>query len=525
MNKRATSTTVLAIVLMVLVMAVAATVTFTGSANRTKWVFAESWKQPAASVQSIKLTNLTAEAKTNLFVQAGDTIQVYDAAGELNFSLPLGSPLATTLGDVDSDGRTEIIAFYRSSEGSTVAALRGDRGATIWQRALKGLGEPARVAAIDFDGTGRPWVVVGDNSGQMVALSSAGEERWRYTLKDTTELRGLDDILAEGKTHLVAVAARGGNVAALNQSGKVAWSYSLSGGLRRLRTEQLALGRSTVLLGGENGELVALTGSSGTLLWQGNVGQAVTEIRPAELDGNSASREVVVGGKNGGVWGLSSEGKTLFSTGVGGSKVMEIGALAQSGTNRDLLAVGDEGGAVTFFDAAGRRLGDEKYSAPINRLGTAKLQGQEQFLVADAASIRALAPQARTAPFWYTPLLGGLLACAVIAVAAWIVGSLKPAPALQLSAEQMTVEAQKARRLMLHETIADLERMRQAGEVPADAYLARLKDLRAQLADAEANLIKLGVPLQAETIKCPHCGGTLQLGTDRCDYCGQTVIV
>jgi len=95
---------------------------------------------------------------------------------------------------------------------------------------------------------------------------------------------------------------------------------------------------------------------------------------------------------------------------------------------------------------------------------------------------------------------------------------------LQISAEQMTVEAQKARRIMLHESIDDLKRMKGAGEIPPDAYLARMKDLRAQLADAEASLIKLGVPLQAETIKCPNCGGMLQLGTDRCEYCGQTVI-
>ena len=89
----------------------------------------------------------------------------------------------------------------------------------------------------------------------------------------------------------------------------------------------------------------------------------------------------------------------------------------------------------------------------------------------------------------------------------------------------MTAEAQKARRIMLHESINDLKRMENSGEVPPDAYLARLKDLRGQLAEAEANLIKLGVPLTAETFKCPNCGGALELGTDRCDYCGQTVLI
>jgi uncharacterized protein with PIN domain len=121
--------------------------------------------------------------------------------------------------------------------------------------------------------------------------------------------------------------------------------------------------------------------------------------------------------------------------------------------------------------------------------------------------------------------LGGLLACLVIAVVAYAIASLKPAPVLRLSAEEMTAEAQKARRIMLHESINDLKRMKDSGEVPPDAYLARLKDLRGQLAEAEANLIKLGVPLRAETFKCPNCGGALELGTDRCDYCGQTVLI
>jgi hypothetical protein len=109
-------------------------------------------------------------------------------------------------------------------------------------------------------------------------------------------------------------------------------------------------------------------------------------------------------------------------------------------------------------------------------------------------------------------------------VVAVVLSSLKPAPALRISAEEMTVEAQKARRRMLHESIQDLKTMHERGEVPPDAYLARIKDLRAQLAEVNAALIKLGEPIQVETLSCPHCGGTLELGTDRCEYCGKMVL-
>jgi hypothetical protein len=89
----------------------------------------------------------------------------------------------------------------------------------------------------------------------------------------------------------------------------------------------------------------------------------------------------------------------------------------------------------------------------------------------------------------------------------------------------MSVEAQRARRRMLHESIQDLKKMQGRSEVSGDAYLARLKELRQQLAGVNAALITLGEPIKVETFSCPHCGGSLELGSDRCEFCGQVVIV
>jgi hypothetical protein len=102
--------------------------------------------------------------------------------------------------------------------------------------------------------------------------------------------------------------------------------------------------------------------------------------------------------------------------------------------------------------------------------------------------------------------------------------NLQPAPTLQVSAQKMSVEAQKAQRRMLHESIHDLKEMHDQGSVASNAYLARMKTLRQQLAQTNQSLMELGEPIQVETITCPHCNGTLALGTDRCDYCGQIVI-
>ena len=522
MNQRVIITIVLALALMCLVMGVAAAITFTGAVNRDKWAVSETWAQPAASVQSMKVTNMTGAGKTDLFVQAGNTIQIYDASGKLVLGQEFPGTLAATMGDVNGDGTQDILAYYKESQASVATALKASGGEAIWKTGLVGLGDVGRAAAVDFDGTGKYGVVVGDTTGKLVAVSESGKERWRYDLK-ATELRGLDNILI-GKTQLIAAADIGGNVVALDGKGKVVWPFTVSGGLRRLRTYELITpGQSAVLLGGETGMLYVLEGSTGKQLWTANAGQAITEIRLAELDGDPGTREVVVGGKKGGVWAYSQTGAQLFAASVG-SKVQEIASLDAEGSGRDVVAIGDESGGVAFLNAQGNRLASKSYSAPINRLLGDKFMDSKRFLVADAAQVRAVKVDKQTAPFWYSPLLAGLLACAVIAVVAFIIGSIKPAPTLQISAEQMTVEAQKARRIMLHESVNDLKRMKTSGEVPPEAYLARLKDLRAQLADAEANLIKLGVPLQAETIKCPNCGGTLDLGTDRCEYCGQVVI-
>jgi outer membrane protein assembly factor BamB len=528
MSSRTTTTIVLAVVMMLLVMAVAVFLTVSGMAGQDKWAIKVNWTQPAPAVSSMKVTNMTGAGKTDLFVQAGNQAIVLDAAGQQVFNQTFPGTAATSLGDVDGDGVQEIIGYFGGDEGSAVTAVKAVGGRPVWQIRLEpaDMGAVGRAAVVDFDGTGRAGVVVGDMRGKLTALTDDGRVRWRYDMHATSDLRGLDSILL-GKTQLVVAADIDGRVVALDGNGAEVWSFSVPGGLRRLRTEELmGPGKGAVLLGGENGALIVLNGGTGQTLWTADLGQAVTEIRLAELDGDPGTRELVAGGKRNGVWAYSQSGARLFAASVGGdkTKITEIAALDVDGSGKDVVAIGDDTGTVTFFDAKGLKLTTASYSAPINRMATGKIGGQRQFLVADAAEVRAVTLAKQTAPFWYSPLLAGLLACAVIAGIAFFINSIKPAPPLQISAEQMTVEAQKARRVMLHESINDLKRMQAAGEIPPDAYLARLKDLRGQLADAEANLIKLGVPLQAETITCPHCGGSLELGTDRCDYCGQTVL-
>ena len=87
-----------------------------------------------------------------------------------------------------------------------------------------------------------------------------------------------------------------------------------------------------------------------------------------------------------------------------------------------------------------------------------------------------------------------------------------------------TAEGLRAQRRMLKESIADVERLRKDGEMTPEAYLARLKELRSDLAENEEAMLQAGVKITPETTQCPQCGGVIPLGVDRCDYCGQVVI-
>ena len=113
MNSRTVTVIVLAAVLMVLVMGAAVAITFLGVANRDKWAIGESWSQPAPSVQSLKITNLIGTAKTDLFVQAGSSIKVFDESGKQAFSQDYAGTLASTMGDANGDGTQDVIVYYK----------------------------------------------------------------------------------------------------------------------------------------------------------------------------------------------------------------------------------------------------------------------------------------------------------------------------------------------------------------------------------------------------------------------------
>lgn len=519
MSSRATPTIVLAVVLILAVMGVAAAMTFSGPRD-AKFAVRQAWSQQYAVAESMKIIDLTGDGQDELFVQNAASLGVYDANGSPLFGRDFRSPLATTLGDVNGDGAEDVVVFARLESSPAVTVIAN--GETLWTAQVADVSQPARAAVVRFPG--ETLIVVGDDDGRLVALTTDGNEAWRANLSSGDVIRGLDEALVDGQVYLAA-ANHDGSVALYDAEGQPRWTYRLVGTLRRLRAYDLeGDGVSEVLVGGDGNRLAMLDAASGSERVQWSLGQAITEIREAELDGDPASREFVVGGKEGGVWAYQSDGAEMWSASVAG-KVTEIAGVDVDDDGAEEAVVGDETGGLTLFaGASGARHGLPGRPSEIARIDAGRLTGSDQIVVADQNSVQLLSLQREEAPFFYTPLVAGLVISVVIAVVAWFVASIPPKPALRVAVEDQSVEGLLARRQMLHESLADVDRLKQSGEMPPEAYLARLKELRRQLAEADVALQKAGAQVKPETFKCPNCGGPLPLGLDKCDYCGQVVI-
>ncbi len=517
MNNRLIVTIALALALMCIVMGVTGALTYFGIANTAKFGQAEVWSQPFSGMESMNVIDLTGDDQNDVFVQNSYSVGAFDANGNQLFLQNFPTPLVTTLGQVTDDDVEDIVVF--SVSGVTV--LNG-QGQVQMETQPENISQPYRAAVVRFAGGSQ--IILGDADGQLVALAPGGAELWRTTLTPVDYIRGLDDVRVGGVVHLAA-ADYNGEIAVYDESGRQLWNYNLGGNLRRMRAYDLnGDGDGEILAGGETSRLVGLNAATGAELFSHDLGQNIIEIRDAEIDGDPSSREFVVGGRNGGAWAFRADGSRLWSASLS-DRVTEIAGIDVDDDGQEEVVVGDESGQVVLFQGTGgARQNLEARPSGITRIDAGRLTASEQIVVADGSTVQVLTLSKTEAPFFYTPLLAGLCVSLIIAVAAWFIATVPARPVVRVAVEDQSVEGLRARHRMLHESLADVERLRQSNEMPGDAYLARLRELRGDLADTEAALQKAGAPVKVETFKCPHCGGTLPLGIDRCDYCGNIVI-
>ncbi|MGE5464690.1 MAG: hypothetical protein ACM3PS_15115 [Syntrophothermus sp.] len=507
---------VVAFVLVCLVMAVAGVFAFSGAVAAEKFGDTVGWSKPYSSAESMKVIDLTGDGQDELFIQNKNDVSVYDGNGAALWTLPYSSP-KTTLGDVDGDGVEDVIVYF-VGQGMSVDTISKGKQKTI--ASLLDIGFPSRVALIRF--ASGPQIILGDSEGKLLSVSPDGRPLWTSQL-GSNEVRGMDDVKITGETD-VAIATNDGNVAVYDSTGKQVWAGTQEQ-LRRLRAFDLnSDGNSEILTGGEYGSFKILNAADGSILFTKVVGQAISEIREVELNGDPSSREIVVGGKDGGVWAFTNTGEQLW-TGSLSDKITEISGIDVNGDGKEEAVIGDDNGEVAVFSGSGSRNNLTNHDSGITRIDVGRLGNQRYVVIADGSEVQVEKVEFNSIPgFQYTPLIVGLILSAIILVIAAILASIPQKPEMKVSFQNTSRESLEAQRRMLKESIADVERLRQSGEVVGDAYLARLKRLRSDLAENEAAFKTQGYPIKVETIQCPNCGGTLELGMDKCEYCGQVLL-
>jgi hypothetical protein len=492
---------------------------FSGAVTAEKFGGSVTWSQPYTTAESMKVINLMGDDQDELFIQNTSNVTIFDGGGKTLLSQNYQSP-KTTLGDVDGDNKEDIVVFYVGNQGYAVDVISNGKVSTIAQSLDIGL--PARVILVRF--ASGPQIVLGDSSGGLLSLSLSGQPLWNYSV-GSEEIRGMDDALIGGKTNL-AVASHDGGVVVLDSEGKAVWTKNQES-LRRMRAFDLnSDGNSEIITGGEYGALFVYNAVDGSQMYTQGMGQAVSEVRVVELNGEPSSREFVVGGKDGGVWAFSFNGtaKQMWSGSLS-DKVTEISGIDINGDGAEEAVIGDDSGSVAVFTGSGTRNNLSSHSSGITRIDVGKLNGERSVVIADGSKVDVDKLSFNSIPgFQYTPLIVGVIISAVILIIAAILVSIPKKPELKVSFQDKSKESLEAERRMLKESIADVERLRKSGEVTGDAYLARLKRLRGDLAENETAFKTAGFPIKVETIQCPNCGGTLELGMDKCEYCGQVLL-
>ena len=510
---------IVAFVLACMVMVVAGIFSFSGLATAEKFGSDVAWVKPYNTAESMKVIDLTGDGQDELFIQNTTDVTVYDGGGNIIQNFAYSAP-KTTLGDVDGDSVEDIIVFHIGTGAAVDTIIKGQQS-TLTETLP--LGQPSRVILLRF--SSGPEIVLGDSSGSLLALSTNGQTAWENDFA-SEEIRGMDDAKIGGQAYL-AVASHDGTVAVLDSQGKAVWQTNQEQ-LRRMRAFDLnADGNSEVITGGEFGAFFIYSAADGSTLFKQSLGQAVSEVREVELNGDPASREIIVGGKDGGVWAFSFNGTTATQlwTGSLSDKVTEISGIDIDEDGKQEAVLGDEAGNVAVFTESGSRNNLPKHSSGITRIDVGKLNGERYVVVADGSEVQTNKVNFSSIPgFQFTPLIVGLIVSIVFMVIAGILASIPAKPEMKLSLKDKSAESLTAERRMLKESIADVERLRKSGEVTGDAYLARLKRLRGDLAENEAAFKSAGHPVKVETFQCPHCGGTLELGMDKCEYCGQVIL-
>jgi outer membrane protein assembly factor BamB len=300
--------------------------------------------------------------------------------------------------DVDGDGGTDLLA--RDAHGR-VHAIGGRSGRALWRHAAAPAPAHEVVAVPDLDGDGASDAVVAASGGPVVALSGrTGATIWNQAAAGppADRVRAVPEIDGTSGAGLVVLA--GGALTAL--SGKATspiWACEVDGGawtpasLADLdgdavpdvivgTVRRAAPGSSSGSGGapaGEGGRVLALSGRSGAIVHEVDLGSPVrARVLAADCDGDGAA-ELIAG---------TSDGRVVALAAARGRSPRPLWTHSGSGVAGDLAWIGGPGPAppdvLVRHDLAGAR---RRWTALAAGSGTVRwsIEGEDAAPLADPA--------------------------------------------------------------------------------------------------------------------------------------------
>lgn len=389
----------------------------TGSGIPPRVELVTAWSVATPAVQSVIGAPVLPGRAHALVVEASGAVVLIGLDGrELRRRPAKGDVQTSATGDLDGDGVQEIVVAT-SWRAEFVTALDGATLAPRWTVASgKDDATPRRVLVADLDGDGRGEVVVAHDAG-IVAFRRDGTPAWRMKAPapgPAFEARGLGEIGA-GKERLVVHVAREAGVRGLRGDGAVLWTRLAGRTVRRGRfLDGDGDGASEAHVGLEDGGYFVYP-ASGREEARPSLGEGVSEIRRAELDGDPKVAEVLLGGKSGAVRVMRG-GSITVDTRVGG-KISGLGSVDVDGDGSEELLAGTDDGRLHVLDRGGRVLAIRDGIGKVERILSVPAEGGSLAVVGAGPSVAALRLRLTPPPAWHGPVPALALAALAMALA------------------------------------------------------------------------------------------------------------
>jgi outer membrane protein assembly factor BamB len=179
-----------------------------------------------------------------------------------------------TILDVDGNGQLDfVVANWSFGTNHKIWAFRGDNHELIWESDLPEDVIYHGASHADIDGDGKPELAIGDYSGLLNVINAEdGSLLWDYSFPSSYYIGAPTSIGDLDNDNLFEIVASGWfKVAAFNDDGSQLWSYSIPDYGSTFRGAAISDVNDDeildVVFGTSEGNLIALNGNTGTLIW------------------------------------------------------------------------------------------------------------------------------------------------------------------------------------------------------------------------------------------------------------------